>query len=73
VAQQSRNFCLELPDRDRQKAIVLHDADTKFTDQFRDILKAEGLRPKKLIPVLPNLNAYVERFIQTLQQECAGC
>jgi len=70
VAQQARNFCMDLPDGDRQRAIVLHDADTKFTNQFRGILKSEGLRPHKLIPVSPNLNAYVERFIQTIQQEC---
>lgn len=31
---------------------------------------SEDLRPKKLIPVSPNLNAYVERFVQTIQQEC---
>ncbi len=70
VAQQARNFSMDLPDGDRQKALVFHDRDTKFTEQFRDILKAEGLRPKKLCPVSPNLNAYVERFIQTIQQEC---
>jgi hypothetical protein len=32
VAQQARNFCMDLPDGDRQKAIVLHDSDTKFTE-----------------------------------------
>src|SRR5436190_5273083 len=46
---------IDLPDGDRQRALVLHDSDTKFTKQFREILKAEGLRPKKLIPVSPNL------------------
>lgn len=70
VALQARNFCMELPDGDRQRAIVLHDNDTKFTAQFREILKAEGLRPHRLVPVSPNLNAYVERFIQTIQEEC---
>ena len=70
VAQQARNFCMDLPDGDRQRAIVLHDAATKYTKQFDAILKSEGLRPQKLIPVSPNLNAYVERFIQTIQQEC---
>lgn len=49
---------------------MFHDSDTKFTEQFRGILKAEGMRPKKLIPISPNLNAFVERFIQTLGQEC---
>ena len=70
VAQQARNFCMDLPDGDRQKALVFHDRDTKFTKQFRDILKAEGLRPKKLAVAAPNTNAFVERFIQTIQQEC---
>jgi putative transposase len=70
VAQQARNFTMDLPDGDRKEALVFHDRDTKFTAQFRDILKAEGLRPKKLSPISPNLNAYVERFIQTIQQEC---
>ena len=49
---------------------MLDDSDTKFTQQFRDILKTEGLRPKRLTPVSPNLNAFVERFIQTLKHEC---
>lgn len=70
VAQQARNFCMDLPEGDRQRALVFHDADTKFTQQFRGILKTEGLRPKQLTPVSPNLNAFVERFVQTIQQEC---
>jgi hypothetical protein len=66
VAQQARNFCMDLPEGDRRQALVFHDSDTKFTEQFRGILMPDGLRPKKLIPMSPNLNAYVERFIQTL-------
>lgn len=49
---------------------VMHDADTKFTRQFDEILKNEGLKVKRHTPASPNLNAYVERFIQTIQQEC---
>jgi putative transposase len=70
VAQQVRNFTMDLPDGDRKQAFVFHDRDSKFTEQFRDILKAEGLRPKKLAVAAPNTNAFVERFIQTIQQEC---
>jgi putative transposase len=61
---------MDLPDGDRQKALAFHDRDTKLTEQFPDILKAEGLRPKKLAVAAPNTNAFVERFIQTIQQEC---
>lgn len=60
---------MDLPE-DRKRAIVMHDSDTKFTQQFRAILKSEGLRPKRVGPAAPNLNAFVERFVQTLQQEC---
>ena len=61
---------MDLPDGDRQRAIVLHDCDAKFTKQFDEILKAEGLRPQKLVFRSPNLNAYCERFVQTIKQEC---
>jgi putative transposase len=70
VAQQARNFCMDLPDRKGQAALVFHDSDTKFTQQFREILKAEGLRPKKMAVAAPNTNAFVERFVQTVKQEC---
>jgi hypothetical protein len=33
-------------------------------------LKAEGLRPTKLAVASPNTNAFVERFVQTIKQEC---
>lgn len=49
---------------------LIHDADTKFTTQFDEIFKSEGIRVKKLLPACPNMNAYVERFVQTLEQEC---
>lgn len=69
VAQQARNFCMDLPD-DRRKAIIMHDGDTKFTEQFRAILRSEGLRPQQVVFRSPNLNAFVERFVQTIKQEC---
>jgi len=54
---------MDLPDGGSATAIVLHDSDTKFHGTVSGILKSEGLPPKKLIPVSPNPNAYVERFI----------
>ena len=37
---------------------------------FRESLHNRGLRPRKLHPRSPNLNAYVERWIQSIQVEC---
>ena len=70
VTQQGRNFCMDMAEREEKADIILHDADTKFTKEFKEVLKSEKMRPKQITPVSPNLNAYVERFIQTIQQEC---
>jgi putative transposase len=51
-------------------ALVMHDRDTKFTQSFDDALKTGGVRVQKAAPRSPNTCAFVERFIQTLQQEC---
>ena len=70
VAQQARNVCMEFAEEKQMPTDLIHDADTKFTAQFDEIFKAEGIRVKKLLPRCPNMAAYVERFIQTIQQEC---
>jgi len=69
VAQQARNVCMHFADEEHTPSFVTHDADTKFTKQFDGIFEAEGIWVKKHVPVSPNLQAYVERFIQTLEQE----
>ena len=51
-------------------AMVMHDRDTKFTASFDDVLKAANVRVQKTAYRSPNTVAFVERFIQTLQQEC---
>ena len=48
----------------------MHDRDTKFTASFDKILKQGDLKVMKATHRSPNTVAFVERFIQTLQQEC---
>jgi putative transposase len=50
--------------------MVMHDRDTKFTASFDEALKNDGSAIRKSAFRSPNQCAYVERFIQTLQQEC---
>ena len=50
--------------------MVMHDRDTKFTASFDEILESADLEVKKTAHRSPNTVAFVERFIQTLQQEC---
>lgn len=48
---------------------LIRDRDTKFTRQFDEIIKAEGVKLVKLPSKSPNLNAYCERVVQTIQHE----
>jgi transposase InsO family protein len=40
-----------------------------FTDKFRKLLNESGIRCKKIRVRTPDMNAYAELFVQTLQQE----
>ncbi len=51
------------------KRYVLMDRDGKFCPAFRNILKHEGAEPLLLPPRSPDLNAYIERFMNSLKSE----
>ncbi|MEW4530194.1 integrase core domain-containing protein [Maioricimonas sp. JC845] len=69
VTQQARNFLMHAEDTGLWPGYVLHDRDTKFTRGFDAILKSAGATVKKTSIQSPNLQAHVERVIQTLQHE----
>jgi hypothetical protein len=49
---------------------VLHDRDTKFCASFRSALAAGGVRAIPLPAKSPNLNAFAERWVRSVKQEC---
>jgi putative transposase len=49
---------------------VFIDHDPKFTRDSDAVFEAEGTEVKRVGPRAPNLNAYAERWVQTLRQEC---
>ena len=49
---------------------VLHDRDAKFCAAFRSELQAAGVKPIMLPAKSPNLNAYAERWVRSVNQEC---
>ena len=49
---------------------LIHDRDPLFTEEFRWILQASGVRTVKLPAQSPNLNAYAERFVRSIKEEC---
>jgi putative transposase len=67
---QVERFIAQFKDIPQRPKIVLHDNDTRFGTSFKQALRTHDVEPLPLQIRSPNLNAYVERFIQTLQQEC---
>ena len=49
---------------------LLHDRDTKYTRSFRQIIESGGVEPLQLPPRSPNLNAYAERWVKSVKDEC---
>ena len=49
---------------------ALHDRDKKFCASFRSALAAAGVKPIMLPAKSPNLNAYAERWVRSVKQEC---
>ena len=70
TAQQPTGFTKAFVESANRPTIVLHDRDPLFGTRFRQALAARGANPLRLQIRSPNLNAYAERFIQTLQHEC---
>jgi len=49
---------------------VLHDRDTKFCASFRSTLADGGVKTIRLPARSPNLNAFAERWVRSVKQEC---
>jgi putative transposase len=49
---------------------VLHDRDTKFSASFRSTLADGGVKSIRLPAKSPNLNAFAERWVRSVKQEC---
>ena len=49
---------------------LIHDRDTKFCAAFQQIIDAAGVECVVLPPRSPNLNAYAERWIRSVKEEC---
>ena len=70
MTQIARNAVDEMPGCLRACRYLLHDRDSKFCASFRDVLRSEGVRCLTLPPRSPNLNAFAERWVRSVRQEC---
>ena len=70
MQQMARNATNESWGHLERRRYALHDRDTKFCASFRAALASGGIRPIQLPARSPNLNAFAERWVRSVKQEC---
>src|ERR1700716_250609 len=70
MKQIARNATMEECGALRDCRYLLHDRDTKFTQSFRAIIASGRVEPLALPARSPNLNAYAERWVRSVKEEC---
>ena len=69
TTQQARNFQIHVEDENLTCNIISRDNDGKYTEPFDEVFKSVGCTVKRITPASPNLQAHVERVIQTIKHE----
>jgi putative transposase len=70
MQQMARNATMEGCGTLRDCRYLLHDRDTKFTCSFRAIIRSGQVKTLALPAHSPNLNAYAERWVRSVKEEC---
>ncbi len=70
MEQMARNLTDVFDGFLRDARHMIHDRDPLFTLAFGEILRGSGVEPIRLPPRSPNLNAYAERFVRSIKEEC---
>jgi putative transposase len=70
MEQAARNLTDAFDGFLRDASHLIHDRDPLFTRAVDEILVGAGVTPIKLPPPSPNLNAFAERFVRSIKEEC---
>ena len=70
MEQMARNATDESWGDVERRRYALHDRDAKFCASFRATLESGGIKPIRLQAHSPNLNAFAERWVRSVKQEC---
>jgi putative transposase len=68
VVQQARN--LSFTNLFERMHFLIHDRDSKFTAAFDELFRSEGITVIHTPVQAPQANAYAERFVRTVRNEC---
>jgi hypothetical protein len=70
MQQMARNATMDGCGTLRDCRYLLHDRDTKYTLSFRAIIASGRVKTLALPARSPNLNAYAERWVRSVKEEC---
>ncbi|HWZ71490.1 MAG TPA: hypothetical protein VN326_08440 [Casimicrobiaceae bacterium] len=70
MAQIARNVIDSQAGALYAKRYLITDRDTKYSAQFRRLIRDNGTKVIRLPPRSLNLNAYAERFVRLIKDEC---
>jgi putative transposase len=70
VTQQARNLSYVLAEGSGSATFLIRDRDTKYTESFDEVFRAEGTRIIRTPIRAPRANAFAERWVGTVRREC---
>jgi putative transposase len=70
IEKQAQDFLASVERNGQKVSLITRDRGGQFGTAFNPVFEQRGIDVQRLIYRSPNLNAYVERFIQSIQQEC---
>lgn len=70
MTQMARNLTMDESGFLAPGQFLIHDRDGKFSPSFQKTVEAAGVRSITLPPHSPNLNAFAERWVRSVKEEC---
>jgi len=70
VTQQAGNLLMQLDDEDVRPRFLVRDRDGKFTRDFDQVFRSEGIRVIRAPVRAPKARAHAERWVGSVRREC---